>query len=39
MQNITYRKIDENGALDASDAGVYVANNITGSNGQLGTLL
>jgi hypothetical protein len=28
MQNITYRKIDENGALDASDAGVYVANNI-----------
>jgi hypothetical protein len=28
MQNITYRKIDENGALDASDTGVYVANNI-----------
>lgn len=28
LQNITYRKIDENGALDASDPGVYVANNI-----------
>jgi len=28
MQNINYRRIDANGALDSSDAGLYVANNI-----------